>query len=88
MLRQKTIIKYCLISIKKIIEKNNFLNDFVIINIVDIHKKFDEILLKKFIFLFVFFNFDLNRNYKIKIFENAFDLLKKIINNNELIVEN
>ena len=73
---------------KKIIIKNDFLNDFVIINIVDIHKKFDKIFLKKFIFLFIFFNFDLNRNYKIKIFENAFDLLKKIITNNELIIKN
>ena len=73
---------------KETIVKSNFLNDFVIINIVDVHKKFDEIFLKKFIFLFAFFNFNLNRNYKIKIFENAFDLFKKIIENNKLIVEN
>ena len=51
-------------------------------------KKFDEIFLKKFIFLFAFFNFDLSRNYKIKIFKNAFNLLKKIINDDKLIVEN
>ena len=73
---------------EKIIVKSDFLNDFVIINIVDVHKKFDEILLKKFIFLFALFNFDLNRNYKIKIFENAFDLFKKIIDDDKLIVEN
>ena len=73
---------------KKFIVKNDFLNNFVIINIINVHKKFDEIFLKKFIFLFILFNFNLNRNYKIKIFEKTFNLFKKVINDNELIVKN
>ena len=73
---------------EKIIVKNNFLNDFVIVSIVDVHKKFDKIFLKEFIYLFAFFNFDLNRNYKIKIFENAFDLFKEVIDDKKLMVEN
>ena len=73
---------------EKIIVKNDFLNDFVIINIIDVHKEFDKILLKEFIFLFVLFNLDLSRSYRIKIFEKTFDSLKKAIDNDELIVEN
>ena len=72
---------------EKIIVKDDFLNDFVIINIVDVHKELDEILLKELIFLLVLFNLDLSRSYKIKIFENAFNSFKKVIDDDELIVE-
>ena len=68
---------------KKIIEKNNSCDDFVVINVFDVHLKFRKIIVKKTIFLFAIANFNLSCKNKIRIFEKTLNVFEKIFYNDE-----